>query len=245
MLGSYHQIVDRAALYAATGDHPWVRLTTRGGDGVAYAGPDLTLWYGGDPRSARVGALGDGRRALELVAALYADGEIGPGTRAELPRMDHEAVLSAFPGVDVVDWDLRWLESSPPIVAGEERVIALAEADYDEINDVLDQALPDAHNRAGSARMNGWYGIRDHDRLVAVAADGSMPGFGFLNSIAVRPELHGNGLGTALTSRLGREQYVQHGTAMLGVWVHNVHASRLYARLGYTGLHTMTSFTLP
>jgi GNAT superfamily N-acetyltransferase len=245
MLGTYTSIDDRAALAAATGDHPWAMLSTRYRYGGGFTGRDLTLWHGGNDLRTSVGALGSGPAALDLVRLLVADGTLPSGTRAELPRMDHAPVLAAFPDVAVVDWDLRWLETPPPVVAGEDAVIALGEADFDEINEVLDGSLPDAHNRPGSARLNGWFGIRDEGRLVAVAADSSSPGFGFLNSIAVRPELYGRGLGTVLTSRLARDHYAEHGAALLGVWSHNVGASRLYHRLGYTGLSEMTSFTLP
>jgi ribosomal protein S18 acetylase RimI-like enzyme len=245
VLGSYTLISDRAALYAATGDHPWVRFSTRGDGGAAYLGDDLWFWYGGVPNRPGAGAMGDGPAALELLRSLYADGTIAGGTRAEMPRMDHAPVLAAFGDVRVVDWDLRWLESPPPVAAGEDAVEELTEADVDDINAVLDASLPDAHNRPGTAKVNAWYGIRDAGRVVAVAADSSSPGFGFLNSIAVRPERHGGGLGTALTSRLAREQYARYGTAMLGVWSHNTQASALYHRLGYTGVHEMTAFTLP
>jgi len=245
MPGTYTTISDRTALYAATGDHPWARFTTRHQGGAALTGPDLTLWHGGNSERVTVAALGSGPAALDVVVALVADGALPSGTRAELPRMEHALVQAAFPDVAIVDWDVRWLETPPPVVAGEDAVEALGIADYGDINEVLDGSLPDAHGRPGSARLNGWFGIREAGRLVAVAADSSSPGFGFLNSIAVRPELYGRGLGTVLTSCLGRDQYAEHGTAMLGVWSHNVGASRLYHRLGYTGLHEMTAFTLP
>ena len=244
MLDSYTTITDRAALYAATGDHPFARMRTQS-DGVAYLGEAVTVWHGGTGNRRMVGALGDGPTALDVVVSLYSDATIGPGTRAELPRMDHALVHTAFPGVHIVDWDLRWLTSSPPVMPGEDDVVTLSERDHEEINAVLDAALPDAHNRPGSERIGQWYGIRVDGRLEAVAADSSWPGFGFLNSIAVRPDRHGGGLGSALTARIAREQLAEHGTVLLGVWADNVDASRLYHRLGFTGLHELTSFTLP
>ncbi len=212
---------------------------------MAYLGAEVIGWVGGRPERLTAGAIGDGPAALELVLALMAEKTITPGTRVELPRMDHALIHAAFPDVHVVDWDLRWLESTPQVRPGEDDVVTLSESDFDEINEILDATLPDAHHRPGSPRINAWYGIRRDGRLVAVAADSSSPGFGFLNSIAVRPELHGSGLGSVLTSRLGRDQQSLHGDALLGVWSDNVDASRLYHRLGYTGLHEMTAFTLP
>jgi ribosomal protein S18 acetylase RimI-like enzyme len=245
MLDTYPKITERAALLAATADHPFVRYSTRAGGGDAFAGRSATVWHGGTSQSSMVGALGDGAAALAVVTALRADGAIAPGARAELPRMRHAIIEAAFPGVSIVDWDLRWLCSLPPVIAGEADVVALTDADSDEINAILDAGLPDAHVRPGAGRVRGWYGIRDGADLVAVAADSSSFGIGFLNSIAVRPESQGRQLGSAVTLWLARRLRAETDTVLLGVWMHNVHASRLYHRLGFTGLHEITAFTLP
>jgi ribosomal protein S18 acetylase RimI-like enzyme len=94
-------------------------------------------------------------------------------------------------------------------------------------------------------RVRQWYGIRAGGDLVAVAADSSSPGFGFINSVAVRPDLHGQGLGTTITSFLARRQRAEHDTVLLGVMADNQDASRLYERLGFTGVHNVSAFTLP
>jgi ribosomal protein S18 acetylase RimI-like enzyme len=97
----------------------------------------------------------------------------------------------------------------------------------------------------GAPRVRGRYGIRAGADLLAVAADSSADGIGFLNSIAVRPSSQGRRLGSALTMWLARRLRAETDTVLLGVWMHNVHASRLYHRLGFTGVHEITAFTLP
>jgi ribosomal protein S18 acetylase RimI-like enzyme len=245
MFGTFTKTTDSAALIAATGGHPYVRLSTRRDDVLGYIGPSVTVWRGGNRLRRALGAVGDGVAALDVVVGMIAEGTVEPGLRAEMPRMDHGLVHAVFPGVRIMDWDLRWLESTPPVTAASSDVVVLNESAYDEINAVLDAALPAAHNRPGSARVRQWYGIRSGGDLVAVAADSSSPGFGFINSVAVLPTLHGRGLGSAITSELARRQLAETDTVLLGVMADNVGASRLYGRLGFTGLHEMTAFTLP
>jgi ribosomal protein S18 acetylase RimI-like enzyme len=244
MLDLHASLPDRAALLDATGHHPFVRFSTRAGDASGYLSATATVWHGSRTLRRMVGGLGHGPAALTIVAELYARGEVSDGVRVELPRMDHTYVAAAFPNPHVVDWDLRWLTSEPAAVRGEDRVELLGEPDHDAINAVLDATMDDVHVRPGSERVTGWYGIRAGADLAAVAADTSTAGFGFLNSVAVRPDCQGHGLGSALTAALARRQYAECETVFLGVWADNVAASRLYDRLGYTGLHEITAFTL-
>ena len=242
-----HTVTDVADLPAGVSGHPQFRLH-RAHAGTAWVGETATMWFRPSVRPddrPRFGALGDGGAALALVTRLAAAGDVPGGTRVELPRMAHEAVTAAFPAASAVDWDLRWLTDAPARVAGEERVVELDEAAHPEIDAVLDDALPGAHNRPGSDRIRRWYGIRDGADLVAVAADSSSSTFGFLNSIAVRSDRHGQGLGSALTVRIARDLLADRDTVMLGVWADNPAASRLYRRLGFTGEALITAFTLP
>jgi ribosomal protein S18 acetylase RimI-like enzyme len=244
VLDSHTRITDRAALLAATGDHPFARLTTQSGDVLGLVGEATTVWVGDRRGDPLLGAIGDGPAALDVVVALHRDGTIGVGARAELPRMDHAVVAAAYPNSHVIDWDLRWLTAEPPITPGEDRVVTLGPADFDEIDAILDAALADPYVRPGASRARAWYGIRDGADLVAVAADTSTAGFGFLNSIAVRPDRHGHGFGSAITCYLARRQRAVADVVLLGVMADNIGASRLYHRLGYAGLHEMTAFTL-
>ncbi|HEY2794276.1 MAG TPA: GNAT family N-acetyltransferase [Micromonosporaceae bacterium] len=244
MLDLHASLPDRVSLLNATENHPFVRFSTRAGDASGYVSASATVWTGSRSLRRMVGGLGHGPAALTIVTELYARGELSDGVRAELPRMDHAYVTDVFPNVHVVDWDLRWLLAEPVSVPGEDRVELLGESDHEAINEILDAAMDDAHVRPGAERVAGWYGIRDGADLVAVAADTSTPGFGFLNSVAVRPDRHGHGLGSALTTALARRQYAECEAVLLGVWADNVSASRLYDRLGYTGLHQITAFTL-
>jgi GNAT superfamily N-acetyltransferase len=190
-----------------------------------------------------IGALGDPAAALEVVVGLVADGVDAP--RVSLPRIDHSVILEAFPGVELSDWELRWSESSPPVMAGESRVVTLDDDSADQINAVLDAALPAAHTRPGGDRARQWFGIRaDDGDILAVAADCTSGGVGRINSIAVRPDRHGQGLGGALTAAVTRRLRAENEFVQLGVMDSNTGAQRLYARLGFTRVHRMTSFRL-
>lgn len=244
MLGSYTRITDAAALVSATDGHPFARLTTQSGGVLGLVGETAIVWVGDRRGDPLLGAIGDGPAALDIVMDLHREGTIGAGARVELPRMDHGLVAAAYPDSHAIDWNLRWLTTAPATMPGEDRVVPLGEADHAEIDAILDAALPDPYIRPGSSRVRAWYGIRDGADLVAVAADTSSARFGFLNSIAVRPDRHGHGFGSMLTSCLARRQQAVADVVLLGVMADNIDASRLYHRLGYAGVHEMTAFTI-
>jgi GNAT superfamily N-acetyltransferase len=242
MRADYVVTSDLDELRAAIGDHPYLRSSAGLAGFTAYLGPTATIWH--STERPMIGAMGDPQAALEIVVGLVADGVEAP--RVSLPRIDHAAILEAFPGVELSDWELRWSESSPPVMAGESRVVTLAEDASDQINAVLDAALPEAHTRPGDDRVRQWFGIHtDEDGdVLAVAADCTSSGVGRINSIAVRPDRHGQGLGGALTAAVVRRLRTESEFVQLGVMDSNVGAQRLYARLGFTRVHKMTSFRL-
>jgi ribosomal protein S18 acetylase RimI-like enzyme len=113
-----------------------------------------------------------------------------------------------------------------------------------EIDKLLDEALPDSSVRPGKAGVSDWYGIREADRLVAVAADRSANGVGLLAGIAVAPDQQGRGLGTAVTVALTRHLFTRYATVSLAVMSDNRGAIKLYERLGYRSGVARTSFDL-
>jgi len=241
---SYTVTSDWDEFRAAVGDHPYL-WSSAGLEGfTAYLGPAATVWHTSE--RPMIGALGDPAAALEVVVGLVAAGVDAP--RVSLPRVDHSVILEAFPGVELSDWELRWSESPPPVMAGESRVVTLDEDAAAQINAVLDAALPAAHTRPGGDRARQWFGIRADDDadgdILAVAADCTSSGVGRINSIAVRPDRHGRGLGGALTAAVTRRLRAENDFVQLGVMDSNVGAQRLYARLGFTRVHKMTSFRL-
>ena len=109
--------------------------------------------------------------------------------------------------------------------------------DADEVNGLLDVAMPESHTRPGGAQT--WHGFHADGRLVAAGgllrtADGS----GHLGGLSVRPDARRRGWGRELTQGLtllalsGSSR-----TASLGVYAHNAAAITLYQELSYRTAH--------
>jgi len=131
-----------------------------------------------------------------------------------------------------------WMWTVTPCAPADHPLELLTDAD--EINALLDLAMPDSHTRPGGAQT--WHGFHAEGRLVAAGgllrtADGS----GHLGGLSVHPAVRRRGWGRQLS--LGLTQLAQQGasrTASLGVYAHNTPAIRLYEELGYRTAHTFT-----
>lgn len=222
---------DRAAVLAATGDQPYVRLCTPAGATVqGYAEAGTVVWTARRDRWAQAFALGDPERAADLAVHHLA---AGPWW-LHLPRAEPDLLNRRFSGTVVEDWDFLWTQDPPPAQPGEDRVVRLPEAAADGINAVIDAGLPASTSRPGDPRVRAWWGIRGpRDDLLAVAADRSRGEVGFLAGITVLPAAQGQGLGGALTAALTRRLLAEFGTCSLSVLSDNTRALRLYERLGY------------
>lgn len=111
----------------------------------------------------------------------------------------------------------RWLES------GE-----LAEA-----AELLEQVFPASDAMPGVPGADRWAGVRDGDRLVALAALAwSAPSVGLIAGVAVRSDVQGRGLGREVCRFVLEAALHRHGGAGLMVDEWNTAAIRLYRRLG-------------
>jgi predicted GNAT family acetyltransferase len=119
--------------------------------------------------------------------------------------------------------------------------------DAEAINGLLDAAFPDSMLRPGHPMVTAWYGIWSDGHLVACAADRSTrqaePSVGVLGAIAVHPEQRRHGWGAAVTAGLTEVLRTRHPLVALGVVAGNDPATRLYVRLGFTGVHEVTAIT--
>ncbi|MEV0394916.1 GNAT family N-acetyltransferase [Polymorphospora rubra] len=247
MIGTGQRLDGRAAVRAATGDHPYVRLTTARALGAddevtGYRFDDTVVWFDTGPHGPAGYAIGDAARAVRfLTAPPGPDGPPGRLRSLHLPDLPEPAPVE-FTHIG------RWLHLStttaPAVRPGEERVVPLGEADHAAIDALLDDALPGSTTRPGDGRVVGWYGIFAGRRLVACGADRSRADAGFLASLAVACDQQGRGLGGTLTAALTRRLLTRYGHAALGVYVDNVGAIRLYQRLGYTDALPRTSLHL-
>jgi ribosomal protein S18 acetylase RimI-like enzyme len=179
-----------------------------------------------------------------MLAELRAAGSLEGASWMHLPRTSAEAIAEHLTAVVQDDWDFLWTSEAPPHVPGEERMVRLGDTDVAAIEEVLNDALPDSSTRPGHSRIRAWYGIRDGERLVAVAADRSRTGTGFLAAIAVRRDHQGQGLGAAVTAAVTRLLLEEYAAVALGVMWDNDSAQRLYERLGYTNRIELTSAKL-
>ena len=225
------KLTGSAAVLQATGDHPFA-LVRFAGDCVAYrtadalvvarpiAGGDVAVPWDGTPAS------------VELLARLTADGLIRPVV-VEVTRPGLALVANRLPLGEVVRWSLLWTHRADDFA--DDRIVRLGDADYPEINEIFDEALPYTTNRPGEGRrQRGWYGIRVGGRLAAVATDREEAGLGYVAGVAVRPEHQDRGLGTALVRTLTGRLVAEFGRCALGVVDGNPRALELFQRLGYT-----------
>ena len=222
----------RDALLAATGNHPYVMLTTTG-DVVGYRGDGLLAWVDRDPERPQAWALGDGSAAVGFV-----EGRRG---WVHLPHLT--AGQAAALRSDIHDdWDHLITRTSPPPADGADRVVPV-HADG-EIDALLDLAFPASTSRPGDPRVRRWYGIRHGSELVAVAADRSRGGIGYIAGIAVHPEHRQRSLGTVLTTTLTRLLFEEFGGCSLSVMADADGPRRIYERLGYGEPLARTSLRL-
>lgn len=192
---------------------------------VAVAGPDLQ-------RRDRLVVTGERRAAVGLVAAL-------------LPELPAGLRLTAAPGV-VLDCDVRdahrlvWREvrgrrpAGGPHTGAGHRVEWLSRSLDDEVDALFDAAAPDSWGRPGEPRMLRYAGVREADRLVAVAGEGwSAEGVGYLAGVATLPEQRGRGFATAVCAAVTSDLVARSGAAALLHDADAVAAAAVYDALGY------------
>jgi ribosomal protein S18 acetylase RimI-like enzyme len=244
-------LTDRAAILDAVGHRPYAQFVagmSAGMRGLAVdrdgAGPAVLWW--GDGQLGRLGhGIGDPSGLDAAIAHARAEGMLDGVRRINLPRRIQIPVGWVLNEV----WDYRWLPSPDTTVARQPNQDAVRpEADGDAIGSLLDVAFPDSMLRPGHPMVNGWYGAWSGGALVACAADRSVRSpdpdavpTGVLGAIAVHPDHRGQGWGAAVTAALANVLAQRYSQVGLGVTADNHTAQRLYARLGFTGRHEITS----
>ena len=250
------RLTGRDAVLEATGGGPYVRFATSMAAGIAGIATDgAVLWWGNGPLGRLGHGLGDASTLDLLIDRVRAAGELAGVRRINLPRRDAPPPGSAAPGLPPgftrnEDWDFRWSEAAPPDQPGQSTVRQIDDAAA--IEKLLDEAFPDSMLRPGHPMVSGWYGVWSDGRLVACAADRStrtaepgVPVVGVLGGIAVHPDHRRHGWGAAVTAALTTRLRTRHSLVALGVVADNHGATRLYERLGFTGVHEITSARPP
>src|SRR5688572_7795229 len=176
----YKVIGGRDALLAATGNHPYVMLTTTG-DVTGYRADGLLGWIVREPDRTQVFALGEAAEAVEFVRTMRGDARW-----AHLPHLT-KAQAAPFDSDVHDDWEHLIIRTAPPPDPTGVAVVPLDPDADPEIDALLDEAFPASTSRPGDSRIRRWYGVRDGKDLVAVAADRSRGGIGYIAGVAVRP----------------------------------------------------------
>ncbi|MET8307985.1 GNAT family N-acetyltransferase [Micromonospora sp. NPDC005173] len=238
-------VLDRTAILAAVGHHPFARHALgRGAPAHGYRRDGTVLWLVPPEHGPAGCAIGPAGPAIEVCVALVADGLLRPGQRLHLPRHDPALLAGRLAVTRHDDWDFHWTDTPPPAQADEQRVVRLAEADHPALEALIDEAFPSTTARPGDAEVVDWYGIRIGGRLVACGADRSRGDIGFLAGLTVAPDQRGRGLGAALTAGMTRALLARYDTVGLGVYTDNLGAARLYRRLGFTETLPLSSLRL-
>ncbi|MFI5836541.1 GNAT family N-acetyltransferase [Micromonospora sp. NPDC051300] len=245
MIAADQVLTGREALLAATGHHPYARHALRR-DRVArgWRRDGAVGWLLPPGEWSAGAALGTPGPALDIFAALRADGTLTAGQSVNLSRVAPDEVTARLPAVGLSDWDFLWTTAPPPAQPGQERVVRLTGADHPALAALIEAAFPDSTSRPGDRGVVDWYGIRDGDRLIACGADRSRGDVGFLAGLTVASEQRGRGLGAALTAGMTGALFERYDHVALGVYPVNVGAIRLYRRLGFTNVAHRTSIRL-
>lgn len=216
---------------------------------VVGAGPRGTTLTGrGDP--ARVGALvgsclpgtpAPGTPVGGGVALAGVRSAVGSGVGwVTVPRdTDLDPWADALGVARFSTWDRMSTSSAPPVVPGEDDVVALGADAHGDVVACLAVANPGTSARPGRADDAAWWGVRRDGRLVGVVGAARRPGAPggrgswHLHGLGVLPTERGRGLGAALTARAVRDALGAGADwVSLGMYADNATARRLYERLG-------------
>ena len=234
------ETIGRAEILAAVGHHPYARF-------VAGASRDLVglrvdggvFWRCVGPFGPYGHVLGDAPSAL---SAARAAGLLHDLDRLNVPR------AAGMPAGWVLReaWDYRWLMGELARPATPAKVTAVA--GDDAVSSLLDVAYPHSELRPGHPLVQRWYGIELDGLLVACAADRTVPTpepgavpTGAIGGVAVHPDYRSRGLGAVVTAAVASLLRQRHELVGLGVTEGNEAASRVYERLGFTGVHRVRS----
>lgn len=231
----------------AASDHdPFLYRLTRDGSGPAWRDGDAVAVVRrdleGTTRSLAV--LGTPQRVAGLVTEVAP--QLPQGTGVTVPRETPAYAAGRWHLDDPSDWDWRSTVHSPPRWPGEGRVRWLDGVDPGDVKELLAEANPESSTWPGDPKVRRWAGIRAGDgRLDACLADTTAGGQGHLSAISTRPEVRGQGLGSAITAWATRRLFGGGWDIVtLGVYAVNTAAQRTYDRLGFTLDHRFTSGVL-
>lgn len=225
-----------AALMAATDGYPLARQLEEPITG--FRDDAVVMWVGQSRHGPVVQSLGNGPAAVRLYSRLAATAVMRGVSSVHLPRVTDAKPIEFHSSND---WSYLWTHEASP---SPERPVALGPEHHPAIASILDDVLSYTGNRPASPDIRQWWGLFDGDRLVAVAADRSRRGVGYLAGVAVARSHHGKGFGSRLAGALMAPLVAEFGVCALGVMAHNTRALALWERLGFGHRADITSLRL-
>jgi ribosomal protein S18 acetylase RimI-like enzyme len=119
-------------------------------------------------------------------------------------------------------------------------VSLLSEADSNAMYDLINSVQPGYYN-SDTRLLGNYYGIREEDRLVAMAGERMrMTGFSELSAICTLPGFTGRGYAQQLISHICRYHKLSDTISFLHVALTNQRAIRLYEHLGFEHRRTIS-----
>ena len=238
-----------AAVVAACDHHPLARFAV----GIlaaptGFTDEGATLFVGGSREDRDTGFfLGNPDKLDDLLEQVRRAGQ--------LDRLGWIHLARGYPVPDGFrtreQWDFLWATRAPAPVPRQETVLPLpaTQSVHDELNALLDLAMPDSTVRPGDRSRPRWFGIRDGEALLACGADrsGRHPSpapVGVVGGIAVHPAYRGRGYGAAISAAITANLFDRYDLVTLGVWADNTVANRIYEWIGYTNRYEITSVQL-
>jgi ribosomal protein S18 acetylase RimI-like enzyme len=226
------------AILAATDHNPYVRFTlSLQRDPAGFVREGAVAWFGQTPLGRLGHVLGEPAAVDDLFRHATASGLTTTSSWVNLSRRPTAEIPDGF--VVREHWDFRWSMSVPPDVPGEGDVVTVA--DDEPVRRLLAVAAPHGDLRPGNPLVRSWWGVWDGTELVACAGDRSHGEVGMIGGVAVHPEYRRRGLAAAVCTVATRVLRASHPLVSLGVVATNDAAARIYHRMGYTGVVSLTS----
>ena len=118
--------------------------------------------------------------------------------------------------------------------------VELGEPDVEQMMDLVRRTEPGPF-RSQTWRMGTYLGVRDGDRLVAMAGERlHLDGWTEISAVCTDPDFRARGMAARLVRALGVGIQARGEQAMLHVLAPNVGAVRLYERLGFVVRRPLT-----
>jgi GNAT superfamily N-acetyltransferase len=235
----------RAELLDAAGHQPFARFAAARADTLTGFAAGGAVFMVADTEVARIAyGIGDPAAVGDLLEGAIGAGLLDGAAWVNLPRRTAEVVPAGFEVREV--WDFRWSTAPVPRQPGQDRVVRVT--DPAAVDTLLDIAFPEGELRHASPVVQDWYGIWSGADLVACAADRSTRSrdplaerVAVIGGVAVHPEHRRRGLAAAVTAALTDRLRGRYELVALGVMADNTTATRIYERLGFTGVVEITS----